>query len=302
MKKTTKIWLIVAAVLVIVGGMMFTFALAKEDFDFRELVMEEMKINNYEVGEPFDKIYIDSDTTDIEFYTYREDKVRVGCTETKKIKYNVTVEDSTLKIEVKDTRKWYERIGFFFGDMKLTVYLPGGAEYSSVVIHNTTGDVIIPEQIYADILEVKITTGDIECRANVTDSVKLKTTTGAIKLYGTSCQGDVDITLSTGRTEVSDVSCRNFSSKGTTGDVALKKLVASEGLYVKRTTADITLESSDASDIDINTTTGDVTGSLLSDKIFTVKTTTGDIDLPDTANGGNCKIKTTTGDIKITIE
>lgn len=262
MKKRTKIWLIAATVLVVVGSMTFAYAMTRSGEDFRALEGNNMEISNYNVGDSFDNIYIDTQTTDIDFFTWREPEVKVECTQTNGIKYDVRVEDSTLKIETRDERKWYEYISFFSLDMSLRVYLPGGAEYSSVVIHNTTGDVIIPEQIYTDSLEVKVTTGDIDCSARVTDTLKLKTTTGDIKLSGVNCSI----------------------------------------INIKATTGDVILDGCDAKELDIRVTTGDVKGTLLSGKSFTANTTTGDIDIPDNTDGGACNIKATTGDIKIEIE
>lgn len=300
MKKSTKIWLIIAVLCVVIGTLMFTVALAQEEFDFMELTTKEIEINNYKVGDTVDKIYIDSDTADIDFFTWREEKIRVECTETEKIKYNVTVEDSTLKIEVKDDRKWYDYIGFNFTRMLIMVYLPGGVEYSSVVINNTTGNVCVPETIFTDTLDVEVTTGDIKCYAKVNETVKLKTTTGDIEFKTTDCQGDVEVKNSSGDVAMTDVTCRNLLCRGTTGDIKMKNVVADETLTLKRTTGDISFEGIDASELEVTATTGDIMGSLLTEKDFSAKTTTGDIDIPE-STGGKCKVSTTTGDIKIEI-
>jgi len=74
-----------------------------------------------------------------------------------------------------------------------------------------------------------------------------------------------------------------------------------EKLYIKRSTGDVKLDSSDAGEIYIKTDTGDVTGNLISEKIFITQTDTGSIDVPKTVNGGKCEIITDTGDVKITL-
>ncbi len=280
MKKSTKIWLIIAALCIVIGAVTFTVALSMEGFDFMELTTEKTEINNYKIGDAVDKIYIDTDTADIDFFTYRESEIRVECTETDKIKYDVCVEDSTLKIEVKDDRKWYDHIGFNFTRMLIKVYLPGGAEYSSVVINTTTGDVNLPEQIYTHTLDVKVTTGDISCSSPVTDTLKLQTTTGDVKVTGVNCNA-IALKATTGDIKVAGVNCNAIALKATTGD--------------------ITLEACDAKEIDIKVTTGDVKGTLLSGKTFNANTTTGDVDVPADSDGGICNIKTTTGDVKIEI-
>ncbi|MBR4881862.1 MAG: DUF4097 family beta strand repeat protein [Clostridia bacterium] len=300
MKKSTKVWLVIAVLCIVIGAVMFTVALSMEGFDFMELTTKKIEINNYKVGDTVDKIYIDTDAADIDFYTYRESEIRVECTETDKIKYDVCVEDSTLKIEVKDDRKWYDYIGFNFTRMLIKVYLPGGVEYSSVVINTTTGDVNVPEQIYTDTLDVKVTTGDIKCYARINESLKLKTTTGDIELKNTDCNGDVEVKVSTGKMIMTDINCRSITCSGTTGDVEMKNVTAAEKLTLNRTTGDILLEGVDANELDITATTGYIKGTLLTEKDFIAKTTTGKIEVPKTA-GGKCKLSTTTGDIIIDI-
>ena len=41
MKKSTKIWLIIATVLVVIGGMIFTYALASAGFDFISVMVHK---------------------------------------------------------------------------------------------------------------------------------------------------------------------------------------------------------------------------------------------------------------------
>ena len=53
----------------------------------------------------------------------------------------------------------------------------------------------------------------------------------------------------------------------------------------------------DAAELSITTDTGDVKGTLLSDKVFIARTDTGRVHVPETTNGGKCKITTSTGDI-----
>ena len=62
---------------------------------------------------------------------------------------------------------------------------------------------------------------------------------------------------------------------------------------------DVIFDSFDAKNIYVSVTTGDVKGTILTDKIFNVKSSTGKVNVPDTYNGGICKISTTTGDIII---
>ena len=109
------------------------------------------------------------------------------------------------------------------------------------------------------------------------------------------------IALSTGKSELTDVSCNSFSSTGSTGDIILKNVIVKENMSVERSTGDVRFEKSDAGELTVITDTGDVKGSLLTDKIFVTQSDTGKVDVPETVSGGKCKVTTDTGDIRIEI-
>ena len=116
-----------------------------------------------------------------------------------------------------------------------------------------------------------------------------------------TCGGDVTVGVSTGEAELTDVSCRNVISTGTTGDISLHNVIASEKISVERSTGQVKFGGCDAGELYIKTSTGDVTGSLLTGKVFVTDTRTGSVDVPGTASGGRCEIRTVTGDIRIRI-
>jgi DUF4097 and DUF4098 domain-containing protein YvlB len=112
----------------------------------------------------------------------------------------------------------------------------------------------------------------------------------------------MSIGVTTGDTSVTDVTCLNLSSHGSTGDLNLSNVVASESFNLKRSTGDICFDRCDAGRITVKTSTGSVTGSLLSDKVFTANTDTGHVNVPPSTNGGQCELTTDTGNITITID
>ena len=134
------------------------------------------------------------------------------------------------------------------------------------------------------------------------------------------CQGDVTLTVTTGKSTLSDLSCQNLRSTGDTGKLVMKNVIAAGSVFIVRSTGDVSLEmcdaaefsietstgdvdleQCDAAELSIKTDTGDVTGSLLTEKIFVTKTNTGCIEVPLSTTGGTCKITTNTGNIKIEI-
>jgi len=320
MRTRTKVWLITAASLVLIGCIVFGGAMSMLKWDFTKLSTAKYERNAHEISENYKNISIITNTADIVFMPSESPTTSVSCYEQKGIKHSVAVKDGTLAIEVVDTRKWYEYIGFNFDTPKLTVYLPQG-EYGNLSVNANTGDVEIPEAFKFKSIDISENTGNVESHASAIEGVKIKTTTGDIcvediaagsldltvstgkvTVSSVSCVGNITVGVSTGKTYLSNIRCKSFTSTGTTGDISSSHVIAAGKFSVKRSTGDVLFDCSDAAELYIEIDTGDVTGSLLTEKVFITKTDTGNVNVPKTVNGGRCEIITTTGDIKITIK
>lgn len=320
MKRSTKILFIVASALVILGATIFLTAMVTNNWDWSKLSTMKYETNTHEINEKFNGISINTDAVDLVFMPSEDGICKVICRETEKAKHSVTVVDGNLEVRLDDTRKWYERIAIlFFESPQITVYIPQG-EYGSLCINNNTGDVDIPKDFKFENIDINVNTGDVKCGASAIGLVKIKgdtgdvaiegvsageidlgVSTGKITANGVSCAGEMKVCVDTGKTYFDGVTCQRFSSNGNTGDIYLKNVIASESMSIVRDTGDVNFDGSDAGNISVNTETGDVKGTLLSEKLFLVNTTTGKVDVPQTTNGGICKIITDTGRVKIEI-
>lgn len=319
MRKATKIWLVIAAILVIAGLIAFTSAMMTYSWDFTKLTTEKYETNTYEIKEAVSSISMNTDTADILFVSTDDKTRKVVCYEQDNVRHTVDVQDGTLLINVVDNREWHEYIGINFKTPKITVYLPQG-EYGSLSVNSSTGDIEISKEFKFQSIDISESTGDVMNYACVSDTIKihastgsirienvsagaldLSVTTGGITVSGVKCTGDVKINVSTGKAKLTDVQCKNLTSSGDTGDISLTHVIAAEKFSIKRSTGDVRFDGSDAAEIFVETDTGDVTGTLLSGKLFITNTDTGDIDVPKTATGGKCEISTDTGDITITV-
>lgn len=320
MSKRTKIWLIVAACLVLLGGVLFAVAMSFYHWDFTELSTEKYETNTFHISDEFEGISINTNTADISFAPSDDGNSKVVCYETDKERHLVLVKDNILTIQLNDEREWYEHIGIYVGSPKITIYLPE-AEYNSLDIKSSTGTVKMPQNFQFEKVEIALTTGDVTFAASTSDFAKIKTTTGDVKVEnitvgmldlsvstgsvvvcGVTCEGDVKINVTTGKTTLTDVACKNLMTKGTTGNFSLSNTVATEQFSIERSTGDVKFENSDATEIFIVTSTGDVKGSLRTDKVFITETDTGRVQVPKSVNGGRCEITTDTGDIIIEIQ
>lgn len=320
MRRSTKIWLVVAAILVVTGIVLFSVAVWQAAFDFDKLSTGKYITNAYTISEDFNNLSLDTDTASIVFVLSRDGVCKVECYEEEKAKHTVTVEGDTLTIKVTDHRQWYDYIGIHFDSPKVTVHL-AKSEYTALSVHEDTGVVQLPTELTFESVDITTDTGSVNCFASVSGLLKIKTSTGKICVENTSvgaadlsvstglvtvsqvnCREDMNIHVTTGRTNLTDIACKNLTSNGDTGDIALKRVIAEEKITIERSTGDVMFDSSDAAGILVETDTGDVTGSLLMAKVFVASSDTGRVSVPRSIPGaGRCEISTDTGDIIITV-
>lgn len=318
MHKSTKIWLVIAIILIFIGAGVFSAVMAANGWDFRDLSTTDYKTNTYTSFARFQNISINTETADISFVFTESDCSKVVCYEMEKALHTVSFDDGTLTINQNYQRMWYDHLGINFDMPNITVYLPESA-YASLRITNTTGDIVIPADLQFDSIIISATTGDIDSNATVTEEINIETTTGDIKMENAHC-GDLTITATTGKTQISNVTCnndlhlnvstgkmnltnvncKNFRTDGTTGDISMNNVIVEKQMLINRTTGDVKFKNCDASNIQIQLNTGDITGNFLTGKIFTAESSTGKITVPENTPGGICVISTYTGDIKIT--
>lgn len=320
MRKRTKIWLIAAASLVTVGGILFASVMTMYHWDFFRLNTVQFETNTYPISEEFDAIKINTETADILFAVSGDDSCSVVCYEDKNVKHSVCVQDGTLTINAVDQREWYAYIGLNFNSPKITVYLPK-TEYASLLIEDSTGSLTLPKDFTFGSMDLCLDTGHVDCLASSlgvlkiqsntgsihlqdlsAEEVNLNTSTGHVDVQSLSCTGKVSIFVTTGEARVADVSCGSIYSTGDTGSITLKNVLTKNMLSIERSTGNVRLDGCDGGELEIHTDTGSVTGSLLSSKVFITHSDTGSINVPETISGGKCKITTDTGNIRIAIK
>ena len=301
MSRKMKIWLLVAASLILLGGLGFVVTMTTLQWDFTKISTVKYETNTYSVCEDFSDISIYTSTADIQFQLSKDSNCEVTCYETEKEKHSVSVENGVLTITEMNAKKWYDYINFFsFGTPKITIWLPEGI-YGELVAEQSTGNFELTKNIAFDNVDVSTSTGDILITGVSAGELNLSVTTGNIVVHSAVCQGDFTAEVSTGDTELTDFTCRNLYSSGDKGDATLENVIATGNFMIERSTGDVAMNRCDAVEICIMTDTGDVTGTVLSDKVFVAQTDTGCIQVPETTSGGKCKITTDTGDIKINI-
>lgn len=275
-----KRWLILAAALVVTGGILFGGVMMSQNWNFLKLQTTQFKTNTHRIQTPYSNISINVDTADVVIMPTEDAVTTVECLEQEKVKHNVEVKDNTLTIQVMDIRAWYEHILLVFQSPRITVYLPK-AEYEKVSINGSTADVKM-ESLTADTLNLSLSTGDMT-------------------VSNTTINGTLSVKLTTGNITMSDIQCENLNAIASTGDLHLQNVIANQEFSVEAQTGDLILEGCDAKQLWLKTTTGDIVGWLLSPKVFIAHTNTGDVKVPQTTEGGSCEIHTNTGDIDMDV-
>ena len=265
-KKILIILLIVFGGLTLVGGGVFTIAMAAAGWDFTVMNNVDYVYHEYTEKEEITKVELDFDTNDIKvFFDESATQVRVEYAEkyTKSGKQltqtTVTEENGVLKIKQVRKRVFLE---FSIGESScVNVYLPKDRAYA---------------------LDIQTDTGDIwfSGYATLTD-LKVKTDTGTLDLGGTIvCDGKIDLSTET-------------------GDIFLNAFVA-DSLLIDADTGDVTLDGicSAFGNVEIETDTGDVCIlHTLSAPTIKIETDTGDVYLGN-MSGTSIDVSTDTGDVK----
>ena len=314
----TKIWLIAAVLLILIGCLILCCVSVEAKGDFMK---KEYETNRYEIYENYWDISVLAETADVELVLSEDGTTSVTCFEESKMKHTVEVKKGKLVIAVVDTRQWYDHISFGdFKTPKITVCLPAG-EYGALLVESSTGRVHTPDKLLFDSIRIQLTTGAVQCLSSCHGEMSLQTTTGGVTVNGVSADslllsvttgkvsvsgarlsGDVTLKVSTGKAELSDVTCTRLASSGSTGSLVMRNVIASESFSIKRSTGDVRFERCDAAEITVGVSTGDVTGTLLSDKTYLASSGTGKVRVPENTVGGTCRITASTGDIELKTE
>lgn len=273
--------IIVAVALIVLGAAVAAVSLHEAGWDFSRLSTEKLEEHIYPVEEAFQSIDVHVTTSDVYVFPAPDDTCRIHTYEQELMPVRVEVVDGCLRILQEDNRKWSDRVMISGGpNSRVEVALPGEV-YDSLKIEMTTGDVTVSETLRFRTVNMGLTTGDVDCKAQIAELLDIHGTTGDIRIAAGTSDAAVIIRLTTGDVFVRDTVCRSMEIETTTGTIQLKLC--------------------DAETILSETTTGDITGMLLSGKTFRVHTTTGDVDVPTNGNGGICELQTTTGDIRVQI-
>lgn len=299
MKRSVRTALIVAAVLFGTGIVLLLGASAFIT-DPMELNTMDFEEKNHTVTTPFSGLDIQAVESDIRLVPAEDGICRVTFLDSDKVTHTVTVEQKTLVIRRIDTRRWYERIGIYWGDFTVTVYLPE-QEYEKAILKTVSGDINVPTSFRFAEAEVQSTSGEIRFTGAVNGPLTVQSTSGDVCLSSVTA-GDTLVKTVSGELELNLLSVAALSAHTTSGDVDWTDVAAVGKAVLYSVSGDVKLTACDAAELEIKTTSGDVRGILRTAKNFVTDTTSGTVRVPASDfSAGICSIKTTSGDVKIEV-
>lgn len=320
---STKLWLLIAVGLIVIGILGAGLALGSSRGNTAGLfspLAAAMETTSFDIDEDFLDITLRGETEDITFLPAEDGRCRVVFREPDGSTVSAGVKNGTLEISSRDTRPWFRRISLFSPNQSsVTIWLPPAA-YGALAIEESTGDIDLPADFTFDSVDIRLSTGDAALYSSVKGKCAVQSSTGGIHLAGLNagelnltastgrieladvdCGGAVSVTVSTGDTVLQNLTCRSLHTVGSTGDLEMTDVIVPELLSVERSTGDVRFTRCDAGEITIRTSTGDVSGTLLTGKAFLARTDTGRVRVPESTAGGKCEITTDTGSITVSI-
>lgn len=319
MKRSSRNWLVAAAVLIVLSMIFFGMVFALTGCE--KLRPEPLVTNTCSPEGEFDKLSFDIDISDLELVLSEDGSFSVECYESESAKHEVAVSDGTLTVKMKeDELKWYDKIfaasRWLTEKPKVTVRLPK-AEFSELTVESDTGKITVPDgfafgkvqitddtgavkigAVKANEMSVSLDTGAASLTGTEAERLKVKADTGSIKLTGVKA-GPLDVTNDTGAIVLENVECASLNAECDTGAIKLVNVNAEGEMTVENDTGSIIFENCRAASIEATADTGSITGTLACEMVFDARSSTGSVKVPDSTSGGPCKLRTSTGSIKI---
>lgn len=317
MKKAKEISLIIAALAFVAGLIICVAVFVSVKFDLNALAIWKTETKEYAISETFSGVVVDSASHDINVMRSEDSTCKVVCDETENLTYKVGVEDGLLKIALDDNREWYQYMDLVFTPRKVTVYLPD-EKYDTLDISVSSGNVTIGANLIFTDPTVSTTSGNVDINTGCSGA-KIRTTSGNIEYNGNADEteletdsgnitvaadtnGDFSMTTGSGNIKVDRSGFNSLDIVYGSGNVNISAVTISYGFTASGKSGDLKFTDFDASYMDVSTTSGNVTGSLRTGKQFDVVSERGDVEIPESEDGGKCRIRTSTGDIKVSIK
>ena len=316
MKKSTKIWLIIALVLIVSGWMIGFLCLKSVGYDWNAFRLNDRMIEKSQGIDPeFLDLDIEIHSADLKIMATDDAAASITTKLENGTTFSCNVENGELIIrsEPDVNKEWFERM-WCTEEESITLYLPNKV-YGSLCIQNQSADIVMQDQLTWNEAQIETVSGDIETHANVLQSTVLNTTSGNAQLSGNygnlsvttnsgdvSCQtctcGPLSVLTNSGEISLNKCTSDNIVIISDSGDLFLMNTNSKDGIRVSAKSADVFVSYCSAGSMKIDTFSGDVLGVTDQDWKYTVQTSSGSVLTPQSAGDRPCIVTTNSGDVE----
>ena len=303
MKKSSKAWLLIAVVMMLVGVGFASVGTAMGGrwsmiFDLESFKIisgnKNMISDKVSVDKNFKKIYVQTGTIDVNIKKGNEFIIEYKTPEY--LKPEITTVGNTLSI-VTNKKKMFTLFNFNFGKdeqsyINITLTEDMYEDAMEFEFETDTGDLLVDGVNING--QVETSTGDVDLKNLTSTGIKIDGSTSDVTITNCTINGSLKTSLSTGDVIISNsVISEIYESETSTGDI---KISDSKITWFKMggSTSDLTVRTSEMDRVEIETSTGDIRLELdicgreidgknyespAAEKKIDIQTSTGDIEI-----------------------
>lgn len=279
MKRSKKIALVVAALLIIAGGILAVIGFGLTGNDLKKLNSEELITNTHTIGESFEHIRIRTSSSDIQILPSSGNACTVVCDDSESRYHTVAVEAGTLTITQIVQPQMFSVMLLY--DPTVTVYLPE-RQYKNLYADGASSDILdVSSEFTFENVQLVTSSGDIHYHAAVNHDLTVKTSSGDIDIANCHADGNALVTATSGSIHIDGMRTEEFTVNTSSGDMYLSSITA-RTVHTSATSGDINISSCEA------------------EQDVTAQTSSGDLTLADIHAGGSLDLSTTSAQITLT--
>ncbi|MGI6105303.1 MAG: DUF4097 family beta strand repeat-containing protein [Raoultibacter sp.] len=324
MKKATKIVLIIATALVVVGGAMSFGALAAVQFNFKALSTSSDLVNQSYVSErgDYQSIKINGLGENYSIIRGAGEAVEVDYYSSDALEYTFNDEGDTLIIEEKN----HPRFMFFnfdtsFYDRNVVIKVPasftgdievGGAnsnisvqgiEARSLVVQTAGGDVSVEDMKLAGACSIDCTSGSVKFTSLSVHSLTVNGMSSDVAGKGILAEDKVECAVASGYISLRDAQANAAVLSAASGDINVESLRSSSAI-INTMSGSITSSALAAEQIEMKAASGDIRAGVEGDQSeyrIVAKAVSGDVDVPlgNDNSPNSISLEATSGDINL---
>ncbi len=297
---------VIGALLIVLGGIVFTGALAASGWQISKLSTNgpledrSMTIQNKQQ----DIVLIERDTP-IVIGRSDDNDIHLEYAESKRAYYIIKDEDTLL------INKEYKPLAFFFNfdfnfTKPLTLLLPKDFQ-GNIKVKNANGGIEL-SQLDLQELELITSNGRVTVEQLTAKALVVKSSNAGMTLDTVQVQDEIICNTSNGKLQLSDITTRDFVAKTTNASVTARNIYTDDSITLESSNGRIDIEDLLAGkELSLITNNASITGSIrdsMRNYSIQSKTSNANNNLPEDMSGGpkDLTVKTSNGPIKLTFD